>query len=831
MTQSKKQSGEEFVNILNQKCIISVNFNTPKDAFQCCDDIFDKYTQISEDQIVERYVYLRKYTALVSALHQNNIWQMQQYEKNTMTHQQNFIQASKTLKYLRDTIIEQYDGTKPHPNINQPTQSQNTYTPNTNISTSLATIIIPERMISEFSEKYSMENTTKNIETGGIILGVHDATHNIYTITHVLLPKQNGHANAVFMLNEFEWSVICGTLGLQIIGWIHTHPTQSCFMSSVDVHTQFNIQQQNNSAIGIVIAPTDTTKTFRLTKFGMDVLSKCNTNSHHVHANAKGEDISTLLYEIANNIQMDPTTHCIFIDIRKQNVYEKLIEYIKHIYLMSVRNPWAYLLRQRYKICENRKNGIHVSKINKPVALQVSGHIYPKAQRHEFYDIDEVQKYLKIDEKTKNIWNNKNALDQFFDNMRSQIIAILYVGQVIKNNENANLSNYEFAGIPEPTSHAWIISQCIPLSEGVPCTEGSLNVVSLKSKKTLDSIQSLLKHHGMENVGSEKLDEKCNPNLNMNDKQTKEMIRKLDGKTIEYFANKHKYHRFQTGEPVYCFATSGDSAFILWPAIVHDINSVDLLMQKKINFPNTRTQQSHVTINLSPTKARIFPNKFLHHEFGEHTVVFYWDYYLDENKLSNVDEIDMNIWNVWKSADKLLGTKISVWDREQRKLQLARKRAEEAQTLIEENKMEEKYLQPFKEKWGESDPYDGRANGVGHTLKPGMIVRCRDKRPGKNIGSDIHYTEFKIMSIDYGWSVAAYPDYAIKLNLSFQPFGLDTFVTFDGCEEGCLVKNCLLMPGSVEETDNTLLETRKEWQKSLQNNPLHGLIDFGDQDK
>jgi proteasome lid subunit RPN8/RPN11 len=46
------------------------------------------------------------------------------------------------------------------------------------------------------------------------------------------------------MLNEEEMvDVILGDArGIYPLGWIHTHPSQSCFMSSIDVHTQAGYQ-------------------------------------------------------------------------------------------------------------------------------------------------------------------------------------------------------------------------------------------------------------------------------------------------------------------------------------------------------------------------------------------------------------------------------------------------------------------------------------------------------------------------------------------------------------------------------------------------------------
>jgi proteasome lid subunit RPN8/RPN11 len=40
------------------------------------------------------------------------------------------------------------------------------------------------------------------------------------------------------------------------LGWIHSHPTQSCFMSSLDLHTHSAYQVMLPEAVAIVCAPT-----------------------------------------------------------------------------------------------------------------------------------------------------------------------------------------------------------------------------------------------------------------------------------------------------------------------------------------------------------------------------------------------------------------------------------------------------------------------------------------------------------------------------------------------------------------------------------------------
>ena len=46
----------------------------------------------------------------------------------------------------------------------------------------------------------------------------------------------------VEMLNEEEIFEVQDSRGLYPLGWIHTHPTQTCFLSSVDIHTHCGFQ-------------------------------------------------------------------------------------------------------------------------------------------------------------------------------------------------------------------------------------------------------------------------------------------------------------------------------------------------------------------------------------------------------------------------------------------------------------------------------------------------------------------------------------------------------------------------------------------------------------
>ena len=42
---------------------------------------------------------------------------------------------------------------------------------------------------------------------------------------------------------------------LMTLGWIHTHPSHDCFLSSVDMHTHMSYQLMLDEAVAVVVAP------------------------------------------------------------------------------------------------------------------------------------------------------------------------------------------------------------------------------------------------------------------------------------------------------------------------------------------------------------------------------------------------------------------------------------------------------------------------------------------------------------------------------------------------------------------------------------------------
>ncbi|GAB1290986.1 STAM-binding protein [Apodemus speciosus] len=128
-------------------------------------------------------------------------------------------------------------------------------------------IVVPRNLCSEFLQLASA-NTAKGIETCGVLCG--KLMRNEFTITHVLIPRQNGGPDYCHTENEEEIFFMQDDLGLLTLGWIHTHPTQTAFLSSVDLHTHCSYQMMLPESIAIVCSPKfQETGFFKLTDYGL----------------------------------------------------------------------------------------------------------------------------------------------------------------------------------------------------------------------------------------------------------------------------------------------------------------------------------------------------------------------------------------------------------------------------------------------------------------------------------------------------------------------------------------------------------------------------------
>ncbi|CCH42450.1 AMSH-like protease [Wickerhamomyces ciferrii] len=146
----------------------------------------------------------------------------------------------------------------------------------------LKTIYLPSQLPLKFL-KISQGNTSKNLETCGILCG--SLSLNAFFITTLLIPQQKSTSNTCETLNEEDIFTTLDSKDLFILGWIHTHPTQSCFLSSVDLHTQNSYQIMLPEAIAIVCAVKfGEMGQFRLTDPpGIGIITKCQKSGFHPH--------------------------------------------------------------------------------------------------------------------------------------------------------------------------------------------------------------------------------------------------------------------------------------------------------------------------------------------------------------------------------------------------------------------------------------------------------------------------------------------------------------------------------------------------------------------
>ncbi|KAK8965318.1 AMSH-like ubiquitin thioesterase 1 [Platanthera guangdongensis] len=163
--------------------------------------------------------------------------------------------------------------------------------------------------------RVAKSNTDRQIETCGVIAGLLKNKH--FFVTALIIPKQEGTSDSCQATNEEEIFDYQDKNSLFPLGWIHTHPTQSCFMSSIDIHTHYSYQVMLPEAVAIVMAPSDCSRKhgiFRLTTpGGMSVVRKCNQRGFHPHPSPpEGGPI----YDHCSDVYMNPSLKIDVVDLR-----------------------------------------------------------------------------------------------------------------------------------------------------------------------------------------------------------------------------------------------------------------------------------------------------------------------------------------------------------------------------------------------------------------------------------------------------------------------------------------------------------------------------------
>jgi STAM-binding protein len=119
----------------------------------------------------------------------------------------------------------------------------------------LRTVFLPQTLRQQFL-KVAEPNTRRNLETCGMLCGT--LISNALFISKVVIPDQESTSDTCDTINESAFFDYCAAEDLMVLGWIHTHPTQTCFMSSRDLHTHCGYQIMMPESIAIVCAPSKT---------------------------------------------------------------------------------------------------------------------------------------------------------------------------------------------------------------------------------------------------------------------------------------------------------------------------------------------------------------------------------------------------------------------------------------------------------------------------------------------------------------------------------------------------------------------------------------------
>lgn len=174
----------------------------------------------------------------------------------------------------------------------------------------LRRLLLPATLLETFAQ-LAAANTVlppRGIETCGILAGYEApadgaaAPRPLLVVTHLIVPKQRGGADQCEMTDEDELLAYCLREGLITLGWVHVHPSQDCFLSSLDQHTHGALQSMLPEAVAVVLAPCDAaapSAVFRLTDAGAELIQRCELRGFHPH------DVPFVIY--------DRSAHCVWV--------------------------------------------------------------------------------------------------------------------------------------------------------------------------------------------------------------------------------------------------------------------------------------------------------------------------------------------------------------------------------------------------------------------------------------------------------------------------------------------------------------------------------------
>jgi len=174
--------------------------------------------------------------------------------------------------------------------------------------TGLRKVVVPGNL-SEAFLAVAKHNSDRGLETLGTLGG--NLSKNRFVISHLLIPRQVGKSDSCTMEGlEDVWDVH-DKENIIFLGWVHTHPAYSVFLSSVDMHNQYEWQHMLPEALAIVCSIKDNVVgNLRLSEAGMAEIGGCSLTNFHPHSKEPP------LWEEATHVEVDRSQKVVLKDLR-----------------------------------------------------------------------------------------------------------------------------------------------------------------------------------------------------------------------------------------------------------------------------------------------------------------------------------------------------------------------------------------------------------------------------------------------------------------------------------------------------------------------------------
>jgi len=169
-------------------------------------------------------------------------------------------------------------------------------------------VMIPGKLITNFLS-LAKQNSDRNVETLGMLGG--KLSKNKFTVTHLLIPKQTGQSDRCDLQGHEELGDTYDNEDIILVGWIHTHPAYDVFLSSVDMHNQYEYQNMLDEFVAVVCSiKFNETGYLSLTEEGMQEIGKCSQTNFHPHSKTPA------LFKTASHVIHDDTLNIKVMDLR-----------------------------------------------------------------------------------------------------------------------------------------------------------------------------------------------------------------------------------------------------------------------------------------------------------------------------------------------------------------------------------------------------------------------------------------------------------------------------------------------------------------------------------